>query len=63
MSGNINPRTIMAPVAAFTMAGVLFLYTRSSIRAARSNAKSRREDERFRRQQHQQHQQREEAGR
>ncbi|EAQ85745.1 predicted protein [Chaetomium globosum CBS 148.51] len=28
----------MAPVAAFTMAGLLFFYTRSSIRAARRNA-------------------------
>ncbi|KAH6696993.1 hypothetical protein F5X68DRAFT_196464 [Plectosphaerella plurivora] len=40
--GNINPRTIMAPMAAFTMACLLFTYTRSSIRSAREQAKSAR---------------------
>ncbi|KAK3681447.1 hypothetical protein B0T22DRAFT_307917, partial [Podospora appendiculata] len=41
--GNINPRTIVAPMAAFTMACVLFAYTRSSIQAAKVNAKINRE--------------------
>lgn len=38
----INPRSLAAPAAAFTMACILFVYTRSSIRAARSNAQQRR---------------------
>ncbi|KAL1842150.1 hypothetical protein VTJ49DRAFT_5923 [Mycothermus thermophilus] len=46
----INPRTIMAPAAAFTMACILFTdagwgdrYTRSSIRAARVNAQAQKD--------------------
>ncbi len=35
----INGRTIMAPAAAATMAILLLAYTRSSIAAARSNAR------------------------
>ncbi|KAI1331890.1 hypothetical protein F5Y16DRAFT_359517 [Xylariaceae sp. FL0255] len=38
--GSITPRTIMAPAAAFTMACVLFAYTRSSINEARRSAVS-----------------------
>jgi hypothetical protein len=33
----------MAPLAALTMAGLLFVYTRTSIRAAKMNAKKHRE--------------------
>jgi len=33
----------MAPLAAFTMAGLLFVYARTSIRAAKLNAKKHRE--------------------
>lgn len=40
---NINSRTIVAPVAAFTMAGLLFVYARSSIQAAKRNARKHRE--------------------
>ncbi|TLD30710.1 hypothetical protein PspLS_02701 [Pyricularia sp. CBS 133598] len=40
---NITPRTIVAPAAAFTMACLLFTYTRSSIRQAKANAKSSRD--------------------
>ncbi|ROT41515.1 hypothetical protein SODALDRAFT_331254 [Sodiomyces alkalinus F11] len=40
--GNLNPKTVVAPLAAFTMACVLFTYTRSSIRAARDEAKTTR---------------------
>ncbi|KAI0509441.1 hypothetical protein F5B22DRAFT_330710 [Xylaria bambusicola] len=40
--GNITPRTIMAPAAAFCMAWVLFAYTRHSINEARWNAVSER---------------------
>ncbi|KAI0190018.1 hypothetical protein EV127DRAFT_431348 [Xylaria flabelliformis] len=36
--GNLTPRTIMAPAAAFCMAWVLFAYTRSSINEAKWNA-------------------------
>ncbi|RNJ58215.1 hypothetical protein D7B24_005172 [Verticillium nonalfalfae] len=36
--GNLNPRTVVAPLAAFTMACLLFTYTRSSIRTAREQA-------------------------
>src|ERR1700761_2359397 len=36
---SINSRTIVAPVAAFTMACLLFVYARTSIRAAKANAK------------------------
>ncbi|RMZ66165.1 CSEP effector [Pyrenophora seminiperda CCB06] len=35
--------TIMAPLAAVTMAGLLFVYARTSIRAAKLNAKKHRE--------------------
>jgi len=35
----INGRTVMAPAAAATMAILLLVYTRSSIEAARSNAR------------------------
>ncbi|KAF2704825.1 hypothetical protein K504DRAFT_112917 [Pleomassaria siparia CBS 279.74] len=41
--GIINGRTIMAPLAALTMACLLFVYTRTSIRAAKMNAKKHRE--------------------
>ncbi|ORY09355.1 hypothetical protein BCR34DRAFT_568501 [Clohesyomyces aquaticus] len=41
--GIINGRTIMAPLAALTMAGILFVYARTSIRAAKMNAKKHRE--------------------
>lgn len=40
---NINSRTITAPLAAFTMAGLLFVYTRSSISAAKRNAQRHRQ--------------------
>lgn len=35
---NINSKTIVGPIAAFTMAGILYVYTRSSIHAAKQNA-------------------------
>ncbi|EUC28368.1 hypothetical protein COCVIDRAFT_31836 [Bipolaris victoriae FI3] len=41
--GIINGRTVMAPLAAFTMAGLLFVYARTSIRAAKLNAQKHRE--------------------
>ncbi|KAF3039202.1 hypothetical protein E8E12_007661 [Didymella heteroderae] len=41
--GIINGRTIMAPLAAITMAGILFVYARTSIRAAKLNAQKHRE--------------------
>ncbi|KAF9880765.1 hypothetical protein CkaCkLH20_01807 [Colletotrichum karsti] len=37
--GNLTPKTITAPLAAFTMACLLFAYTRSSIRSARDQAR------------------------
>ncbi|KAK1999270.1 hypothetical protein LX36DRAFT_669622 [Colletotrichum falcatum] len=37
--GNLTPKTITAPLAAFTMACILFAYTRSSIRTARDQAR------------------------
>ncbi|KAK5127351.1 hypothetical protein LTR85_006690 [Meristemomyces frigidus] len=40
---SINSRTMMAPVAAFTMACILFVYTRTSIRAAKENAQRHRD--------------------
>jgi len=40
---NINARHLVAPLAAFTMASLLFVYTRSSIYAAKRNAKRHRE--------------------
>ncbi|KAF2086085.1 hypothetical protein K490DRAFT_15985, partial [Saccharata proteae CBS 121410] len=36
-------QTMMAPLAAITMAGLLFVYTRTSIRAAKLNAQKHRE--------------------
>ncbi|KAH7204405.1 hypothetical protein IWW34DRAFT_724890 [Fusarium oxysporum f. sp. albedinis] len=36
----MNPRNFMAPGAAFTMACVLLVYTRSSIHSARDQARS-----------------------
>lgn len=39
----INNRTIVAPAAAFTMALILFVYTRTSIRAAKANAQRHRQ--------------------
>ncbi|KAH0293864.1 hypothetical protein M436DRAFT_71465 [Aureobasidium namibiae CBS 147.97] len=39
----INSRTIVAPAAAFTMACLLFVYTRTSIRAAKANAQRHRD--------------------
>ncbi|KAI1808108.1 hypothetical protein F4811DRAFT_335756 [Daldinia bambusicola] len=38
--------TIMAPAAAFTMACVLFAYTRTSIKEARRNAQHERDQQR-----------------
>ncbi|KAI4731921.1 hypothetical protein E4T49_00279 [Aureobasidium sp. EXF-10728] len=38
-----NSRTIIAPAAAFTMACLLFVYTRTSIRAAKANAQRHRD--------------------
>jgi hypothetical protein len=38
-----NSRTTMAPAAAFTMACILFVYTRTSIRAAKANAQKHRD--------------------
>ncbi|KAL1620729.1 hypothetical protein SLS56_009549 [Neofusicoccum ribis] len=38
-----NGRTMMAPLAAITMASLLFVYTRTSIRAAKLNAQKHRE--------------------
>jgi hypothetical protein len=38
-----TPQTIMAPLAALTMAGLLFVYARTSIRAAKLNAQKHRE--------------------
>ncbi|KAF2766411.1 hypothetical protein EJ03DRAFT_246397, partial [Teratosphaeria nubilosa] len=39
----INSRTIVAPAAAFTMACLLFVYARTSIRAAKGNARRHRD--------------------
>lgn len=39
----INSRTIVAPAAAFTMAILLFVYARTSIRAAKANAQRHRD--------------------
>lgn len=38
-----NPRHLVAPAAAFTMACLLFVYTRTSIRAAKANAQRHRD--------------------
>lgn len=40
---NLNARTVTAPLAAFTMASLLFVYTRTSIQAAKRNAQQHRE--------------------
>ena len=40
---NVNGRHLVAPIAAFSMACLLFVYTRSSIYAAKRNAKRYRE--------------------
>ena len=37
-SFHINSKTIVTPIAAFTMACLLYVYARSSIRAAKRNA-------------------------
>lgn len=42
-NGRINQRTLIAPAAAFTMACLLFVYTRTSIRAAKANAQRHRD--------------------
>lgn len=39
---NINSRTVVGPIAAFTMAGLLFVYSRTSIKAAKRNAERHR---------------------
>jgi len=41
--GIFNGRTVVVPIVAFTMATLLFVYTRSSIYAAKKNAKRHRE--------------------
>lgn len=41
----INSRTIVAPAAAFTMACLLFVYARTSIRAAKANAQRHRDND------------------
>lgn len=41
-SRRVNSRTLLAPAAAFTMALLLFVYTRTSIRAAKENAQRHR---------------------
>ena len=38
----INSRTITAPIVTFTMAGLLFVYSRTSIKAAKRNAERHR---------------------
>jgi hypothetical protein len=40
---NITSRKITAPLAAFVMASILFVYTRTSIQAAKRNAQKHRE--------------------
>jgi len=40
---NINAKTLTAPIAAFTMATLLFVYARLSIQAAKRNAQKHRE--------------------
>lgn len=39
---NINSRTVVGPIAAFTMAGLFFVYSRTSIKAAKRNAERHR---------------------
>lgn len=41
-NGIVNSRTIVAPIAAFTMAGLLYVYSRTSIKAAKRNAERHR---------------------
>ena len=38
-----TPRTLTAPIVAVTMAGMLFVYSRTSIKAAKRNAERHRE--------------------
>jgi hypothetical protein len=40
---NINSKTITAPLAAFVMASILFVYARTSIQVAKRNAQKHRE--------------------
>lgn len=40
---NLNAKTVTAPLAAFTMACILFVYARTSIHAAKQNAQRHRE--------------------
>ncbi|KAH9223594.1 hypothetical protein DL95DRAFT_352324 [Leptodontidium sp. 2 PMI_412] len=40
---NINGKSLTMPLAAFTMATLLFVYTRTSIQAAKRNAQRHRE--------------------
>lgn len=40
---NVNAKHLVAPIAAFTMASLLFVYTRSSIYAAKRNARRHRD--------------------
>ncbi|KAI9752607.1 MAG: hypothetical protein M4579_005555 [Chaenotheca gracillima] len=40
---NVNARTVAAPLTAFIMAGLLYVYSRTSIRAAKTNAQRHRE--------------------
>ncbi|KAI9729926.1 MAG: hypothetical protein M1818_008366 [Claussenomyces sp. TS43310] len=40
---NVNGRTMTAPLAAFCMAAILFVYARTSIQAAKRNAQKHRE--------------------
>jgi len=40
---NINAKTVVAPAAAFCMAIILFVYSRTSIQAAKRNAQKHRE--------------------
>ncbi|EME44382.1 hypothetical protein DOTSEDRAFT_98148, partial [Dothistroma septosporum NZE10] len=42
-SPRFNSRTMAAPAAAFTMACILFVYARTSIRAAKANAQRHRD--------------------
>ncbi|TVY81043.1 hypothetical protein LSUE1_G002777 [Lachnellula suecica] len=42
-SFNFNAKTVTAPLAAFTMATILFIYARTSIQAAKRNAQKHRE--------------------
>ncbi|KAI0470693.1 hypothetical protein GGR56DRAFT_660093 [Xylariaceae sp. FL0804] len=46
MRMGITPLTVMAPAAAFTMACVMFAYTRSSIKESRRNDQQGRQQRR-----------------